>query len=256
MATRNIRLFLSIGLFCAATAVMPRSLAAQGSSMFNSSGVSRGGTGGISGTLGASGFGSLSSGSSSSMGALGSALGSAAGGRGATGASGFGATGTTGMTGITGMAGAGNSGFVGRTSTAMAGNARATQTGMNSSRSGTRSMMTNGGSGNFGQQQPQNASNSMKRSSAIRPRQRVAFEVNAKSPATVVAGATTRLDRISSKNPSLKQVGISLQGDQIVLSGKVKSASDSRLAEHLLRLEPGVRSVRNELQVEQQPTVE
>jgi osmotically-inducible protein OsmY len=211
--------------------------------MFSGSGLTKSGTGGISGTLGGTGFGSATSGSS---GGLGGALGAATGGRGgAGGATGFGATGATGM-------GAANSGFVGRTNTAMAGNSRAGQTGGNTTRQAGRA---NSGGNNF-QSQNQPQANSMTRSSSIRPRQRLGFDVTPRPAERIVSTVSTRIDKIALKKPALKLVNVELKGDEIVLSGKVKSINDSKLAENLLRLEPGVRTIRNELEIEQVPVVE
>jgi hypothetical protein len=148
--------------------------------------------------------------------------------------------------------GAANSGFVGRTNTAMAGNSRAGQTTGTTNRQTSRA---NTGGNNF---QPQNQpqTSSLTRSSTIRPRQRLGFEVAARPTEKIVSTISTRIDKIALKKPALKQVNVELRGEQIVLSGKVKSINDSKLAENLLRLEPGVRSIRNELEIEQVPVVE
>jgi hypothetical protein len=243
---------LVLGFFCGAWIAGPQWVHAQGSSLFSGSGVTKGGTGGISGALGGTGFGSLTGGGTGGLGAsgaggLGGALGSLTGNRGATGA------GATGM-GAMGAAGA-NSGFVGRTNTAMAGNSRA---GQNAGNTGGARPTSRGGAGMDANQNQSNLANAgaVKKSSSIRPRQRVAFDFNPKSSAKVATTISTRLDRISLKNPSLKQVTVAVAGNQIVLTGKVKTPEQSRLAENLLRLEPGVRSIRNELEIEQASVTE
>ncbi|MDB5386978.1 MAG: transport-associated protein [Planctomycetaceae bacterium] len=253
MCIRITHRILGLTLFFGVLAFGPQTVFAQGSSLFNSSGVSKSGTGGISGSLGASGFGSMTGGSGASGGALGSALGALGGNRtGAAGGTGFGATGGAGAGGLNGSAGAG---FVGRTNTAMAGNARAGQAAGNSggARGGSRGT---GGASNNQTQNPNDFANGGPKKSSIRPRQRVAFDFNPKTAAKVASTVSTRLDRISLKNPALKQVGVQVVGDQLVLSGKVKNVEQSRLAENLLRLEPGVKSIRNELEIEQTPVVE
>lgn len=248
MQTRFTSRLLSVGLLCGVSFVLPQTASAQGSSMFTGSGLTSGGTGGISGTLGGTGFGSLTSGT-------GGGLSGAAGGRGGAGGAGGTGLGTTGFgaTGATGL-GAATSGFVGRTNTGMAGNSRAGQATGNTGRAATR---TNSGGNNFqSQNQNQSQSSSLARSSSIRPRQRVGFEVQPRSTAKIVTTVSSRMEKIALKKPSLKQVNVELQGEQIVLSGKVKSVRDSKLAENLLRMEPGVKSVRNELEIEQVPVVE
>jgi osmotically-inducible protein OsmY len=67
---------------------------------------------------------------------------------------------------------------------------------------------------------------------------------------------TTRLGKISLKNPSLKNVEVKMDGDVLILSGKVETAEQSRLAAILVRQEPGVKEVRNDLQVEKPSVTE
>lgn len=250
---------LVVGLCCGGS----QSVHAQGSSIFNGSGsgLSRTGTGGISGAMGGTGFGSSATTGRSSAGGGGmGGMGGAAGGLGAMmgganpfgqGGTGFGGTGAGGLGGATGA-----SGFTGRTNTGFAGNAQAGQGGGNMGGGGNRNFNLNGNSNsqrnnNFGN----NAANE-KRTSAIRPRQRVAFEFNAKTPATVVAKMSGHFTKIGVKNPELKDVQVRADGGHIVLTGKVKTSDQAKLAENLLRLEPGVRSIKNELQVEQVIVIE
>jgi hypothetical protein len=243
---------------CCIWLLLPASLHAQGSGLFTGSGTTRGGTGGISGNLGGSGFGTMTGGASGASG-LGGALGGATGGRGGAGGQGLGASGlgASGL-GASGLGAAGNSGFVGRTSTGMAGNAQAGQggnagnAGLNTGRSGASNRQMNGQS-QFG---GSGSGSNQKTGSSIRPRQRVAFEFNSRTPAAVATVMSTRMVRIGEKNPALKQVGIQVIGDQIVLSGKVKTVDQSKLIENLLRLEPGVKSIRNDLEIEHPDTVQ
>ncbi len=254
--------FLATGLVVAVFCGGSQSAVAQGSSLFSGSGsgVSKTGTGGISGAMGGRGFGSsaTTSGSGAAGGGMGG-LGGAAGGLGAMGGAnpfgqggtGFGGTGAGGRGGATGAAG-----FAGRTNTGFAGNAQAGQGGGNMGGS-TRNFNLNGNSSNsqrnnnFGN----NAANE-KRTSAIRPRQRVAFDFNAKTPSTVVTTMSGHFTKIGVKNPALKDIQVRAEGGLIVLTGKVKTSDQAKLAENLLRLEPGVRSIKNELQVEQVIVIE
>ena len=74
------------------------------------------------------------------------------------------------------------------------------------------------------------------------------FQSNNASIPTV----TTRLgDRIS-RSPiqdRLKNIGVSIEGGQVTLRGSVATEADKRLMERMMKLEPGVNSVRNELVV-------
>ena len=84
--------------------------------------------------------------------------------------------------------------------------------------------------------------------SAIRPRQKVAFEYPVPKTDALQSTLQTQLTRISLKKPSLSNVLVSTNpGGEVVLRGAVTSESDARLAASLVRIEPGVQSVRNEL---------
>lgn len=252
---------LAAGLLTA-YAFTPSTTYAQGSNLFGNAGggMARGGTGGITGGLTGTGF----SGTGGAAGAATSGFGGAsmAGAFGGQSASPFGGAGRTGMGGMGGAMGTtggfggamGNTtGMVGRTNTGFAGNARAGQTGMGNTGSGaTRNFGNTGGSqrgNNFSQNtKPERTT------SSVRPLQRVAFEYNAKSPQTLATKAGTRIEKIGLKNPALQGVQVTVDGDKLVLTGKVKNAEQSRLAANLLRLEPGVRSIRNDLELEQPAT--
>ena len=245
MRNRLTLRLLAAGVVAGAIALGPQAGFAQGSGLFTGSGLSKGGTGGITGTLGASGFGGMTSGKTGATGGTGAALSPF----GTPGAAGMGGQGGSGIAGALGTA---NSGFIGRNSGTFAGNSRVGQVGAAAGGGATRNFSR---TGNSGANDPRNANfangGKERTTSQVRPRQRVAFDYNIKSAATVAANASTRLGRITLKNPSLKGVDVVVQDNQIVLRGKVKTPEQSRLAENLVRLEPGVRSVRNELEVEQ-----
>lgn len=245
--------FLTAGFLAGLLCCGAQSVFAQGNSLFSGSGLSKSGTGGISGALGASGFGGMTTGKTGSAGGGMGALGGGANpfGQGGQGGTGFGGSGSGGAGGIGGPGATGNSQFAGRTNTGFAGNSQAGQTG-NTSGAAPRNF-------NLGSNASQRNSNTPppeKRTSAIRPRQRVAFDFNARTAETIATKVSTRLDRIGLKYPSLKDVDVHAEGSQVVLTGKVKNAEQSRLAEILLRLEPGVRSVKNELEIEEVTVIE
>ena len=78
----------------------------------------------------------------------------------------------------------------------------------------------------------------------VRPRQTVGFTYSKPQLATVSVKLETRL----TKRSELKAVSVSVDpsGD-LVLKGQVASADDAMRAENLIRLEPGVQNIRNEL---------
>jgi hypothetical protein len=254
MPNRCALQWLAASLVAAAMAYGPQSTFAQGSGLFTGSGLSKGGTGGITGNLGATGFGSMTSGKA---GATGGAGGLNPFGMQGGGGTGLGGTGAQGGAGIGGAMGAANSGFIGRNSGTFAGNARAGQAGAGARGGATRNFSRTGNSGANDLRNSEFAGGGKERkTSQVRPRQKVAFEYNVKAAETVAATASVRMDRITLKNPSLKGVAVAVQDNQIVLRGKVKTPEQARLAENLVRLEPGVRSVRNELEVEQPAVAE
>ena len=101
------------------------------------------------------------------------------------------------------------------------------------------SMMNNGG--NFG-------GNNNNGVAPIRPRQRVAFEYPVPKGEILHTTLQTHLTRVAIRNPALSSVQLTTNpGGEIVVRGAVKSEADAKLAVNLLRLEPGVRTVRSEL---------
>eukprot|EP00475_Leptophrys_vorax_P014071 TRINITY_DN20453_c0_g1_i3.p1 TRINITY_DN20453_c0_g1~~TRINITY_DN20453_c0_g1_i3.p1 ORF type:complete len:138 (+),score=4.77 TRINITY_DN20453_c0_g1_i3:124-537(+) len=82
----------------------------------------------------------------------------------------------------------------------------------------------------------------------IRPRQKVAFDYPAPKVDTLHVNLKSQLDRVALRNPGMTNVMVSVEpSGELVLRGAVKSEADAKLAANLVRLEPGVRSVRNEL---------
>jgi osmotically-inducible protein OsmY len=84
----------------------------------------------------------------------------------------------------------------------------------------------------------------------IRPTQRIAFTYPQRSGSTIESTLETRFGRVSSRQSGLDGVSVSSEAEGVVvLTGEVDSEENKRLAAVLARLEPGVRSVRNELTV-------
>lgn len=210
-----------------------------GSSMFGTaSGGGAGGGGATAGGIGASGFGS--------------SFGSAGGQSG--GQTGFGQTGQQRQ----GQAGAANAaflgantagGFIGRSTQGQTGNfqnaANQNRGGNNRGGGGQNQNLLNllGGMGGGGNQGGQTST-----APAIRPRQKVAFDYPQPSPTRIQASFQRQLTGISRRFPQFQDVdstpGIA---GEVVLTGTVPTERDAQLAANLARLEPGVRTVRNEL---------
>lgn len=238
----------------------PGSCSAQQSSLFGSSGSSGGRT--STGQSGSSGAGAMGN----AAGALGSSMG---GSRGATG--GAGASGRTGTSqggvqqpqfnqfGSVGNAiGQGN--FVGRSDNSgrfvgqtQAGQQNA-QGGMGlgrmggGGRNGNNNGNNNNGNNNFG-----GGGNQQAQQRRVRPQLKVAFPTPAIQTATV---ATTLQQRLSTHETltagSLKNVNLTMEeGGVVTLRGEVASQDARSLAAAMVRLEPGVRQVVNELTVAQ-----
>jgi hypothetical protein len=84
----------------------------------------------------------------------------------------------------------------------------------------------------------------------LRPQLQVGFDMPPVAPTTLQASVQTRF--ANTPNLGERGAGVTLAADEtgaIVLTGTVKNEGDRRLMEMLVRLEPGVNTVRNELQV-------
>lgn len=103
-----------------------------------------------------------------------------------------------------------------------------------------------GGLGGLGGGGMGNTSASAKK--MIRPIVRPDIEVERPSGATTATNAQLRLTRIQMPK-RLKGVISSVEGDYVVLRGQVATESDKRMVERLVKLEPGIDSVRNEVTV-------
>lgn len=90
----------------------------------------------------------------------------------------------------------------------------------------------------------------------VRPRFRLGF-VPSKSlnAAGIQSRTSARLGKLARRVGSIKGVSVTADAKGVVtLTGTVDTPNARRLASNLLRMEPGVRSVRNQLQVAATPT--
>lgn len=82
---------------------------------------------------------------------------------------------------------------------------------------------------------------------SIRPQQKVAFEVPERSAVELSGTLRSRFDGVT-RQPALRGVTVDLDADGVVvLKGEVATPAQKQLAANIVRLEPGVRKVRNEL---------
>jgi hypothetical protein len=103
--------------------------------------------------------------------------------------------------------------------------------------------------GGFGQNQFGNQAGNRPRTT-VRAAQRVAFEYPQPVPAEVRTSLQTQFRQLSDRRPQLAGISIALDGgDQAVLRGEVATEDARKLAEAVARLEPGVRTVKNEITV-------
>jgi hypothetical protein len=146
------------------------------------------------------------------------------------------ATGTTGQR--TGLVGQSNTRFTGMTPT----------TGQ---MPGQNQGQNRNGRGRGGQNQNQNqaggANNQQQRT--IRPQLVVAFTTPTPTAELVAARLSTRMKKIP--KDGFKNVSVEMDGKKAILRGEVSSEEDSRMAAMMARLEPGIRSVKNEIVVKE-----
>jgi len=185
----------------------------------------------------------------STLGARGSSGGSASSGFGNTGLGNAGAGSTTGFAGPQFNQGMGElssqigQGFVGRSDNAgrFVGNRQAgQQTGGNRSNSFNALRRNNRGSNQ------NNSNNQQDERIPIRPRHKIAFHYNTLQTANVESTLSARIVRL----PRFSTVQLTLDANgKVTLNGTVSTTDDIKLAAAMVRLEPGVRHVVNELQV-------
>lgn len=223
-------------------------------SQLNSMGMGgmSGGMGGMSGGLGgmSGGLGSMSGGAGGSMG--GGSMGGMSGGGGVSGnnfggarvGSNFGANSGMGM----GAQGQGN--FIGRNANQFIGMNAMTGSNMQGGMNAGRQNFLGGNRGglNLDGQQNFNQNGGMQQQIPLRAQQRVAFEYPKVAHPAMQTQVETRFNKLTARHPHIQ--GVTFAADEsgvVVLSGEVKSEAAAKLAEKLVRLEPGVKSVRSGL---------
>lgn len=216
----------------------PQGSASSGSTGGASSSSSMFGSTGGGGNTGSSAFGSSSTGSTGQQG---------------LGQIGFGNTGqtnrnATGAQGQSGFLGANNNtnNFLGRNTQGQQANQN--QNAQRNNRGGQRGLdqeLQNllNGNGQLG-----NSNANASKNTGVRPRQKVAFEHPTLKAPAIVTGLEDRFGKLSIRYPHLKNVELSVADDGIiVLRGAVDSEHAAKVTESLVRLEPGVKSIRSEL---------
>jgi hypothetical protein len=83
----------------------------------------------------------------------------------------------------------------------------------------------------------------------IRTRLRSAVAVAPTPPAQIQQTARSRFRTLPSRQAQLRGINVTMQGRTAVLSGTVNNARDRRMGEMLIRLEPGVSRVDNQIVV-------
>ncbi len=88
------------------------------------------------------------------------------------------------------------------------------------------------------------------RQRVVRPRQRIAFDYPQRSRSAIQQSVRTRISGLSRRAPEVAGVEVTVDGEGVAtLRGTVESEDARRLAAAMLRLEPGIRSVENQLTV-------
>jgi hypothetical protein len=213
-----------------------------------------GGMSGLSGGMGSlGGMSGGMSGLSSGLGGMSGGLGGAAGGLGGGGVSGnnFGgvkAGSNFGANSGMGLGGQGQGNFIGRNANQFVGMNAMTGAGMQGGAGLQNFNGGNRGGMNLNNLQNFNQNGGQQQLVPIRAQQRIAFDYPKVAAPAVQTQVQVRFNKLTAKFPALH--GITFAADEagvVVLSGEVKSASAAKLAEKLVRLEPGVKSVRSEL---------
>jgi hypothetical protein len=247
---------VALGLFATSQAFAQRTGGAGGgNNQFGSSGMTSG-SGGMFGSASSLSSGGLGGGNTGFGSSAGSGTGFGVGG----GNTGFG-TGQSqqgrsaqgfGQQGNTGFLGANNNtnNFLGRNNQGQQqGNFNNNQFGQGRGGGGGQrgldqqllNMLNGGGQGGGGNNQ--NSQNT-----GVRPRQKIAFEHPTRQAPTVAKGVETRFSKMTGRHAYLKSLEVAAGDDgAVVLRGTVDSEHAALLAESLVRLEPGVKTVRNEL---------
>jgi hypothetical protein len=84
----------------------------------------------------------------------------------------------------------------------------------------------------------------------IRPRARIAFDFPKPSTNRIATTIASRFERLASKRPVFESINATIgEKGTVTLTGTVDDAPAAKLAVAMVRLEPGVRSVKSEIRV-------
>jgi hypothetical protein len=242
------------GICCVAAMALASTAHAQQNSMF----------GGAGPTSGSSGFGTASTGASFGVGSSAGGISTSAFPGGQVGNSGSLQTGGLGMGlgtpgGVQQPGQTQRTGMVGQQNTRFTGMAQAQQNqpgalnqmnrqGQNRANAGRRT----GQNQNQANQANQQGAGNMNPQRTIRPQLIVAFSAPRPTVQRSAVNLATRFDKLAGR-AGFENVTVETEGGKLILRGQVNSAETSRVAAALARMEPGVRSVQNELKVKSAP---
>ncbi len=136
--------------------------------------------------------------------------------------------------------------FIGaRQSTSQGGEASSVRRGGQQRPGGVRATGSEGPQGSAGNLR---AAGSSQR--AIRARERIAFDYTVPRPTAIQAALVAQFAVLAERYPLFSDIDVQTTANgQVTLRGKVPSDDDRRLIELIVRLQPGVRSVQNELTI-------
>ena len=86
----------------------------------------------------------------------------------------------------------------------------------------------------------------------VRPQ--IAFEYPQPPPAVIATSLDAQIGRIADRGPAFRGIRFAVEGTVVTLTGFVPDENTKRVAAALVRLEPGVRDVQNELVVAPPPS--
>lgn len=85
----------------------------------------------------------------------------------------------------------------------------------------------------------------------IVPRHRIAFEFAAREATEISGTLQQQLENLAARNPAFARINVDVDSaGRVILQGQVPSENTRKLAAIMVRLEPGVRAVQNELAIE------
>ncbi len=115
---------------------------------------------------------------------------------------------------------------------------------------GGRNVFGGGGRGGGGRFTMPNQSSRNSATKRVRPRHRISFAFESRSQAKIQTSLDVRFSLLLTKRPEFKNVTIAVgKPGELTLSGNVPSSTVKRIATAMVRMEPGVRRVTNQLSV-------